>query len=61
MTIVRNPKDELKTGTLQALCEQLDIKKDGYEAVDLRRDVDAGQRRRIRGAIRRLARIDYPR
>ena len=28
MTIVRNPKDELKTGTLHAMCKQLGIKKD---------------------------------
>lgn len=27
MTIVRNPKDELKTGTLHAMCKQLGIKK----------------------------------
>jgi mRNA interferase HicA len=27
MTIVRNPKDELKTGTLHAMCKQLAIKK----------------------------------
>ncbi|MDP2795580.1 MAG: type II toxin-antitoxin system HicA family toxin [Sulfurisoma sp.] len=25
-TIVRNPKDELKTGTFHAMCSQLDIK-----------------------------------
>lgn len=25
-TIVRNPKDELKTGTFHAMCRQLDIK-----------------------------------
>jgi mRNA interferase HicA len=25
-TVVRNPKDELKTGTLHAMCRQLDIK-----------------------------------
>ena len=25
MTIVRNPKDELKTGTLHAMCKQLGI------------------------------------
>lgn len=25
-TIVRNPKDELKTGTLHAMCRQLNIK-----------------------------------
>jgi mRNA interferase HicA len=29
-TIVRNPKDELKTGTLHAMCSQLGIK-----AIDL--------------------------
>lgn len=28
MTIVRDPKDELKTGTLHAMCKQLGIKKD---------------------------------
>ncbi len=28
MTIIRNPKDELKTGTLHAMCKQLGIKKD---------------------------------
>ena len=28
MTIVRNPKDELKTGTLHAMCKQLGIRKD---------------------------------
>ena len=28
MTIVGNPKDELKTGTLHAMCKQLGIKKD---------------------------------
>ena len=27
VTIVRNPKDELKSGTLHAMCKQLDIKK----------------------------------
>jgi mRNA interferase HicA len=27
MTIVRNPKDELKTGTLHAMCKQLGIEK----------------------------------
>jgi mRNA interferase HicA len=27
MTIVRNPKDELKTGTLHAMCKQLGIGK----------------------------------
>ena len=27
MTIVRNPKDELKTGTLHAMCKQLGIPK----------------------------------
>ena len=27
MTIVRNPKDELKTGTLHAMCKQLGISK----------------------------------
>ena len=27
MTIVRNPKDELKTGTLHAMCKQLGIRK----------------------------------
>jgi len=26
LTIVRNPKDELKTGTLHAMCRQLGIK-----------------------------------
>lgn len=25
-TIVRNPKDELKTGTFHAMCRQLDLK-----------------------------------
>jgi len=25
MTIIRNPKDELKTGTLHAMCSQLGI------------------------------------
>jgi len=28
LTVVRNPKDELKTGTLHAMCKQLDIRKD---------------------------------
>ena len=28
MTIVRNPKDELKSGTLHAMCKQLGIKKE---------------------------------
>jgi mRNA interferase HicA len=28
MTIIRNPKDELKTGTLHAMCKQLGITKD---------------------------------
>ena len=28
MTIVRNPKDELKTGTLHAMCKRLGIRKD---------------------------------
>jgi mRNA interferase HicA len=28
LTIVRNPKDELKTGTLHAMCKQLGIRKD---------------------------------
>ena len=28
LTIVRNPKDELKTGTLHAMCKQLGIGKD---------------------------------
>jgi mRNA interferase HicA len=28
MTVVRNPKDELKTGTLHAMCKQLGIRKD---------------------------------
>lgn len=28
MTIVRNPKDELKTGTLHAMCKQLGITRD---------------------------------
>jgi len=28
MTVVRNPKDELKSGTLHAMCRQLDIRKD---------------------------------
>lgn len=27
LTIVRNPKDELKTGTLHAMCKQLGIRK----------------------------------
>jgi mRNA interferase HicA len=27
-TVVRNPKDELKTGTLHAMCKQLGIKKE---------------------------------
>ena len=27
VTIVRNPKDELKSGTLHAMCKQLGIKK----------------------------------
>ncbi|HVS76150.1 MAG TPA: type II toxin-antitoxin system HicA family toxin, partial [Steroidobacteraceae bacterium] len=27
MTIVRNPRDELKTGTLHAMCKQLGIRK----------------------------------
>ena len=28
LTVVRNPKDELKTGTLHAMCKKLGIKKD---------------------------------
>lgn len=28
LTIVRDPKDELKTGTLHAMCKQLGIRKD---------------------------------
>lgn len=28
MTIIRNPKDELKTGTLKAMLSQLGIKED---------------------------------
>ena len=28
LTTVRNPKDELKTGTLHAMCKQLGIRKD---------------------------------
>jgi mRNA interferase HicA len=28
LTIVRNPKDELKTGTLHAMCKQLGIRKE---------------------------------
>jgi mRNA interferase HicA len=28
MTIVRNPKDELKSGTLHAMCRQLGVKKE---------------------------------
>jgi mRNA interferase HicA len=28
LTIVRNPKDELKTGTLHAMCRQLGIERD---------------------------------
>lgn len=28
LTIVRSPKDELKTGTLHAMCKQLGIRKD---------------------------------
>ena len=28
MTVVRDPKDELKTGTLHAMCKQLRIRKD---------------------------------
>lgn len=28
LTIVRNPKDELKTGTLHGMCKQLGIRKD---------------------------------
>ena len=28
VTVVRNPKDELKTGTLHAICKQLGIRKD---------------------------------
>lgn len=27
LTVVRNPKDELKTGTLHAMCKQLGIEK----------------------------------
>ncbi len=27
LTIVRNPKDELKTGTLHAMCKQLGVEK----------------------------------
>jgi mRNA interferase HicA len=28
LTVVRNPKEELKTGTLHAMCKQLGIRKD---------------------------------
>lgn len=28
MTIIRNPRDEVKTGTLHAMCSQLGIRKD---------------------------------
>jgi mRNA interferase HicA len=28
LTVVRNPKDELKTGTLHAMCKQLGIRRD---------------------------------
>jgi mRNA interferase HicA len=28
LTILRNPKDELKTGTLHAMCKQLGIRRD---------------------------------
>ena len=28
VTVVRNPKDELKSGTLHAMCRQLGIKKE---------------------------------
>jgi mRNA interferase HicA len=28
ITVVRNPKDELKTGTLHAMCKQLGITRD---------------------------------
>jgi mRNA interferase HicA len=28
LTIVRNPKDELKTGTLHAMCKQLGVRKE---------------------------------
>lgn len=28
LTVVRNPKDELKTGTMHAMCKQLGIMKD---------------------------------
>ena len=28
LTVVRNPKDELKTGTLHAMCKQLGVEKD---------------------------------
>jgi mRNA interferase HicA len=28
VTIVRNPKDELKTGTIHGMCKQLGIRKD---------------------------------
>jgi mRNA interferase HicA len=28
LTIVRDPKDELKTGTLHAMCKQLGIRRD---------------------------------
>jgi mRNA interferase HicA len=28
LIVVRNPKDELKTGTLHAMCKQLDIRRD---------------------------------
>jgi mRNA interferase HicA len=28
LTVVRNPKDELKTGTLHAMCKQLGVGKD---------------------------------
>jgi mRNA interferase HicA len=28
LTVVRNPKDELKTGTLHARCKRLDVRRD---------------------------------
>ena len=30
-TIIRNPKDELKTGTFEAMCKQLGISKKGLQ------------------------------
>ena len=41
LTIVRNPKDELKTGTYTACANNLESGKTIYEAIYLRSEVDA--------------------